>query len=103
MKTKVELADQVLDFLRHLAPGPRKAMRTGLHDLEKGHGDLKALEGDLAGYWRLRVSKYRVVFSYATRGGHRIAECVYGAERSIVYEVFSEQLRQQLIQRGRKP
>jgi mRNA interferase RelE/StbE len=99
MKAKVELADQVLEFLRRLAPNPRKAVRAGLHGLEEGRGDLKALEGDLAGYWRLRITKYRIIFSYATRAGQPVAQCVYAAERGIVYEIFSEQLRQQLLRR----
>jgi len=99
MRTKVELADQVIDFLRCLAPSPRKAVRAALHGLERGDGDIQALEGELAGYWRLRVSRYRVIFSYAVRGSQQVAECVYAAERGIVYEVFSEKLREQLIHR----
>ncbi len=41
------------------------AMRvlTGLHRYaESGQGDIKALEGDLAGLLRLRVGEYRVLF-----------------------------------------
>ena len=55
MKTRVELGPQVADFVRSLAPEPRQRLRTALRALEKDHGDLRPLEGDLTGYWRLRV------------------------------------------------
>lgn len=85
-----------------MLPARAKAIRAALHALEDAGGDVKALEGDLSGYWRLRVSKYRVIFSYTTRRGQRIAECVYAAERSIVYEIFSEQLRRELARKRLK-
>jgi hypothetical protein len=44
---KVRLAPQVADFFRRLAPEPRRRMPQALRDLEKGKGDVKALEGPL--------------------------------------------------------
>lgn len=34
MKTKVELSEQVLNFVRALAPEPRRSLRLGLRGLE---------------------------------------------------------------------
>lgn len=37
---------------------------------ETGHGDVKALEGDLAGLLRLRVGDYRVLFDETSDSIH---------------------------------
>ena len=65
MKTRVELDPEVVDFVRSLAPEPRRRLREGLRGLAEEKGDLKQLEADLAGYARLRVGGYRVT-SYAS-------------------------------------
>ena len=93
MKTKVELDPQVAEFLRSLAPDPRKRLRQALHDLESEKGDLKQLEADLAGYARLRVGGYRVLVRFHTESGHRVARCVFAERRPAVYELFAELLR----------
>ena len=74
MKTRVELDDQPLEFIRLLAPEPRKRVRRALHDLEQGLGDVKILHGAFESYWRLRCGTYRVVFRYAMDGGERVAK-----------------------------
>src|SRR5436309_4509564 len=53
MKTRVELSEQVLNFVRSLAPEPPRALRLGLRGLAEGRGDLKQIEGELAGWCRL--------------------------------------------------
>ena len=90
---KIKLSEQVAGFVRGLAPEPRREMRLALKALAKGRGDVKALEGALTGYWRLRVSSYRVILSY--RGPNEVA-CIYAERRSIVYEIFAEVLRERL-------
>ena len=90
MKTRVELDPQVADFVRSLAPEPRQQLRTALRALEKDQGDLRPLEGELTGYWRLRVGSYRVVIRFHTGRDQRIARCVFAERRSIVYELFAE-------------
>jgi mRNA-degrading endonuclease RelE of RelBE toxin-antitoxin system len=62
---KVELSSQVLDFIRHLPPEPRRRLREALRGLTKEKGDIKRLEAPLEGYCRLRVDGYRVVIHYA--------------------------------------
>jgi hypothetical protein len=46
MKARVELDAQDADFLRSLAPDPRKELRAVLRRLEDERGDLKLLEGE---------------------------------------------------------
>jgi mRNA-degrading endonuclease RelE of RelBE toxin-antitoxin system len=90
---KIKLSDQVVHFVKGLAPEPRRQLRLALRALLKGRGDIKALEGPLVSYFRLRVSSYRVILFY--RAPSEI-ECVFAEHRSIVYELFSEELRKRL-------
>jgi mRNA-degrading endonuclease RelE of RelBE toxin-antitoxin system len=93
MKTKVEISDQVLNFVRSLAPEPRRSLRLGLRGLEDGRGDIKQLEGDLAGWCRLRITSYRVIFRYEMEESQRVARCVFAERRELVYELFAEAMR----------
>ncbi|MBI2926715.1 MAG: hypothetical protein HYY24_13545 [Verrucomicrobia bacterium] len=90
MKIRVELDPQVREFVRALAPEPRKRLREGLRGLEQERGDLKQLEAELAGYVRLRVGGYRVITRFYAEHGHRVARCVFAEKRAVVYELFSE-------------
>lgn len=90
---KVELSEQVLEFVRRLPPDPRRRLRRALRDLATERGDLQALEGPLEGYCRLRVGAYRIVLSYAKRG---TIQCVFAERRSIVYELLVELLESRI-------
>lgn len=90
---KVELSEQVLNFVRSLAPEPRRTLRQGLRDLEQERGDIKPLEGELASWCRLRVKSYRVILRYETVAGQRVARCVFAERRALVYELFAEAIK----------
>jgi mRNA-degrading endonuclease RelE of RelBE toxin-antitoxin system len=90
---KIKLSEQVTAFVRSLAPVPRREVRLALKSLASGQGDVKMLEGALMGYSRLRVSSYRVILFYRSP---KTVECVYAERRSIVYEIFAEELRETL-------
>jgi mRNA-degrading endonuclease RelE of RelBE toxin-antitoxin system len=92
----VRLAPQVVEFVRSLAPEPRRRMRATLRDLAKDHGDVRPLEGPLQDYCRLRVGPYRVILRYTTG---RVIECVFAERRSLVYEIFSDMMIDRLTQR----
>jgi mRNA-degrading endonuclease RelE of RelBE toxin-antitoxin system len=96
MKTKVELDPQVADFVRSLAPEPRKRVRQALRNLENESGDIKQLEAELAGYARLRVGFYRVVIRFYSERGQRVARCVFAERRAVVYELFWKTLHGEL-------
>lgn len=89
---KVEIERQVLEFVRGCAPEPRKALRAALRGLQSEKGDIRALEGPLRDYYRLRVRDYRIVFRYHVHGRRRSIRCVYAERRSIIYEVFERLL-----------
>jgi mRNA interferase RelE/StbE len=93
---RVELEQQVVDYIRSLPPEPRRVLRRSLKNLEKEKGDIRALEGDLEGFYRLRVLRYRIIFFYQVLSERRTIRCVYAAPRSIVYEVFAQHLRELL-------
>jgi len=93
MKIRIELDPQVADFIRALAPAPRKRVRDALHRLEQEKGNIKQLEADLAGYARLRVGPYRLIVRFYAESRHRVARCVFAEKRSVVYELFAEILR----------
>ena len=95
--TKVRVSAQLEGFVKSLAPEPRKALRTGIKSLAGGRGDIKHLEGELVGWNRLRVQTYRVVFKEIWKDGQRIVDCVYANRRSVVYDLFKEILRSQLL------
>lgn len=92
----VELEQEVVDFVRSLPPQPRQALRRALKNLQLEQGDIRALEAELEGFYRLRVQRYRVIFHYYIRGDQRLIRCVYAATRSIVYEVFAQRIRELL-------
>lgn len=79
-------------FVRTLAPEPRARIRRALRQLERGRGDIKALEEDLAGYYRLRVGAHRLVFRYDQEDGCRHIRVVFAERRRVVYEILSEML-----------
>ena len=104
MKTRVELSVQVVRFVGRQAPEPRRALRAGLRALEREQGDIKALQGPLENYCRLRVRGYRVVFAYETGAkGQRVIRCIFADRRSAVYEIFEAMLRKHLLLGQAKP
>jgi mRNA interferase RelE/StbE len=54
-------------------------------------GDVCALEGELEGFYRLRVQRYRIIFHYVVVKRSRVIRCVYAGHRSLIYEVFAEE------------
>lgn len=86
---QVEVLPQVYEFLRTLAPAPRRRLRLGISGLKEWSGDIKALEGELQGFWRLRVASYRVIFAVEMRHGIETVRCLFAERRSVVYELFA--------------
>jgi len=90
---KVRISQQVLGFIRSLPPDARHKLRLALKGLSKGQENILHLEGTLAVYSRLRIAGYRVIIFY--RDANQI-ECVFAEHRSIIYEIFAEELRTRL-------
>jgi len=88
----VRLQDEVVDYIRRLAPQSRHALRLAIKDLAYEKGDIRALTDDLEGFCRLRVGSHRVVFQYQMIGGQRLITCVFAGPRKWIYEVFQSRL-----------
>jgi len=98
MKTKIRVEEQVEAFVKSLAPEPRKRLRLAIKGPAEGRGDIKSLEGNLAGYCRLRVSGYRVIFKERAERGTRIIDCIYAERRPLVYEIFTHLLTEEAME-----
>jgi mRNA interferase RelE/StbE len=85
---KIEVTEQVREFIRACPPEPRRWLRDALRKLTDEKGDIKALEGELEGYHRLRVRSYRIIFRYTTDKRGRMIRCDFAEHRSVVYEAF---------------
>lgn len=85
MSRVVRPSVQIIAYARRLAPEPRRAVKHALSELRKERGDILALEGNLAGYYRVRVGRHRIIFNYAADGA---IEAIFIEDRHLVYEVF---------------
>ena len=92
---KVTISGQVETYLRTLSPAPKHAVREAIAKLAFQQGDITALENELAGYHRLRVGRYRVIFTHAP--GMTI-DCLFMESRKLVYEVFAALLKEQITE-----
>jgi mRNA interferase RelE/StbE len=85
----LKFSDQVVGALKALHPGVRKDIRRALEEVNAGKKrDIAALTGELAGFWRLRVGRHRIVFRYDD-GGQLKAEFL--GPRSTIYRSFEPQ------------
>ena len=95
---KVEISERVVAFVRRQAPEPRRSLRRALRRLASERGDIRALEGPLTGYSRLRVGPYRIVFAYATEPRQSTCiRCIYAERRDVVYTVFRKMLEERIL------
>ena len=85
---KIEVSEQVVNFIRSCSPEPRRLLREGLRNLANENGDIKVLEGELEGYCRLRIRSYRIIFRYQIDRRGRHIFCPFAEHRGVVYEAF---------------
>ncbi|MGH7976220.1 MAG: type II toxin-antitoxin system RelE family toxin [Limisphaerales bacterium] len=96
MRTKVEVAPQVKEFVHSLAPLPRRNLARAIKSLSQNAGDRKLVEGNLAGYHRLRVANHRVIYREQSVAGTRVVFCLFAEHRSVVYQLFQKLLLEEL-------
>jgi mRNA-degrading endonuclease RelE of RelBE toxin-antitoxin system len=92
MTTRVIVTARVRDFSRSLAPEPRRKLWRAIRELAGDKGDVKLLEGQLSGCWRLRTGNVRVIFEAKAIGGAREIFCFYANYRSVVYVILEQLL-----------
>ncbi len=101
LRQAVFLSDQVQSFVRAQAPVTRHRLRMALRALERHRGDIKALEGTLAGYHRLRVGAVRIIFRYgSSEAGGGAVYGVFAEHRSLVYLLLEDLLERGLTNSG---
>ena len=94
----VEVSAQVLEFVQALAPEPRRRLRIAIRGLAANRGNLRDLDGPLHGYSRLRAGPYRMLLARgASADGCPTIFCIFAERRDVVYAVFSDMLRRQLL------
>lgn len=76
-------------------------LREALRGLARERGDIRALEGPLEDYHRLRVGGYRIILAYQVSAKRRTIQCIFAERRSAVYETFQRLLREHLLE-GKK-
>jgi len=88
MKIKVTLDDRPLAFIRCQSPDSRRALREALHAVEKGEAFPEPLENQLEGFYKFKVSDFRLILQSVpseTGPGLRV---VFAERRAVVYELF---------------
>ena len=100
MRTRVQVESQVEEFVKSLAPEPRHRLRRAIKALANDAGDTKRLEGQLAGYTRLRVAGHRVIFAERMQEGVRVIDCIFAEKRAVVYEMFVRLLSEGIVREG---
>lgn len=89
MSFKVKVRPQVWVFATTLGMEHRRAFKRAVLGLATERGDIKALSDKLSGYYRLKVSRYRIIFRYTP---DRTIECVFAEERKLIYEIFESEM-----------
>ena len=85
-------------FIKSLAPEPRQALRQAIKHLAQAKTaglDLRALEGVLQGYLRLRARTYRVIYAVEAERGGPVLTLLAAGPRSTIYEAFEKILAEQ--------
>jgi len=72
----VRPSTQVIDFAKRLAPESRRAIKHALAELRREQGDIRSPEANLSGYYRLRIGRHRIIFSYAADGAIDCPHCL---------------------------
>ena len=93
MSRLVQISAQVAVFCRCLVPEQRRAVKPALKDLREERGDIRSLEGNLSGFNRLRVGRFRIIFAYRSDGA---IAAVFMEERRLVYDLFEAQFIKRL-------
>jgi mRNA interferase RelE/StbE len=83
--TKVLLDREVVDFASRLHPDTRRAIKAALRALAEGKGDIAPLAEDLAGLYRLRVGRFRIIYRHDSS---TLIRCFFMEERRIVYDTL---------------
>jgi mRNA-degrading endonuclease RelE of RelBE toxin-antitoxin system len=89
MSFRIQMREQVWQFLEKLGPDSRRRLKLAIKGLGAERGDRLALRERLSGYHRLKAGRYRIVYRHLSG---RVIECVFAEERSVVYTIFEREM-----------
>jgi mRNA interferase RelE/StbE len=84
---------KVAEAIRHLPPDIKRAIRAALRALANNPSVGEPLEEELAGYWKYRVRRYRIIYRVIRPG--KVLRILAVGERRSIYEEAAELLRSQ--------
>ncbi len=90
-KWRLSLRTAAAGVIRHLPPEVKRAVKAALLQLLANPASGEPLHGELAGLWKYRVRRYRVVYK-VDRTSKTVDIVAVGARRSI-YEDVAELVR----------
>jgi mRNA-degrading endonuclease RelE of RelBE toxin-antitoxin system len=88
---KISASEQVAGWLCGLPPEARRRIRMALRHLPGGRADIKALQGPLEGFCRLRVGGRRIIYRQISAKQILLE---YANTRDVIYELFEQILRE---------
>lgn len=86
------VAPEVAEVIRHLAPGVKRSIRSGIHAIGANPAAGEPLQGELHGLLKFRVGRFRIVYRIDRAKG--IVRIVAGGRRRSIYEEVAELVRQ---------
>ena len=86
---KISVSDRVQVWLQTLSPETKRNIRVALKLLAEGKGDVKSLQRNLEGYYRLRVGEHRIIFRFTPGKSGPECFCAFAEARDLVYEQFA--------------
>ena len=92
MKTKLTLDQQSADFIRRQPPEPRRMLREALHEIAEGKTFPVPLTDDLEGFYKVRVSGYRMILRAEASETGPAFDVVFAERRKVVYEIFKQMI-----------
>ena len=80
-------------FLQRQPPAAKRKLREALHAIERGEAFPEPLEGELDGFYKLKVADYRMLLQAVPGGRGPCFRVVFAEKRRAVYLLFSQILR----------
>ena len=90
---KVVLSDEVREFLRTLAPEPRRSVLRELDLIESGTKQAEPLEEPLEKFYKVKSGRYRMVCAVDANTFYAL----FAERRSIIYETATAMFLQDIL------
>ena len=88
---RLTIRSAAAEVIRHLPPGIKRAVRSALDSLGRGPAAGEALHGELEGRFKLRVRRFRIIYSIDRTA--RVVNILAVGHRRNIYEEFAETQR----------